>query len=191
MGTRGKKKPDWSRKKDPPKRREPKAWERQKKESVGSFEGFVIYRDMLKRSYPKTAKVLDRTADAITQLGHRNNWCMRAEQWDNELDRRMQDAEISAAQAMVKRQIGLSVGLQEAAALELQALVRRIKRLEEVALQTNHARKPLLSAKEIVRLAEAGTKLERVNRGEPTEITKTDGPSEIMVRFVGKDDKLE
>lgn len=96
--------------------------------------------------------------------------------WDNELDRRIRAAEASEVERMARRQINVALGLQEAAALELQALVDRIKYIDQRAKREKRVRQPIAAIKDIVRMVEAGTKLERVNRGEPDTIVENRSP---------------
>lgn len=125
------------------------------------------------RSYKAVAKILGKSYSWTEKKAREMCWAERTEAWDNEVDRRIQAAELSEIERMVKRQVGLSLGMQEAATYELQALVNRIKLAEKVAQQTRQVRRPFTSVRDIVRLVECGTKLERLNRGEPDSIVET------------------
>lgn len=130
---------------------------------------------MADRSQADVARIVGVTPAAIDNMAQRNDWQARAAAWEEELDRRSRNAEIAEIEKMAKRQVQIATGLQEAGAMELQALVKRIKYVDQYAKAQapgTPPRQPLTSIKDIVRLVESGTKLERLNRGEPTEHTE-------------------
>jgi len=172
MGTRGKAKTPSGRMVYSRKRRDPLPWERQIREPLSSFEAFVIYRDMPERSTHKVAEILDKNTHTLETMCTRNRWHERVVAWDNEVDRRIRAAELNEAQKMVRRQIQLSLGLQEAATLELQALVKRIKFVDANATRDGRIRQPITNVSDIIRLVEAGTKLERLSRDMPNELNE-------------------
>jgi hypothetical protein len=129
------------------------------------------------RSASEVARILGKAEHAMTNLCTRRNWTERAADWDRELDRRIQKAQLSEVERMVKRQTQLALGLQEAATHELHALVERIKTLEGLAKKSGRPRVPITTVKDIVRLVEAGTKLERLNRNMPDGITALVDPT--------------
>lgn len=183
MGARGKAEPKaGGRKPRGARPREPRPWERQAEETLSAFEAFVIFRDMPTRSAAGVAVILGRNERSVKKQAVEHNWDGRALAWDNELDRRIQSAEVQALQEMRRRQIQVAVGMQTAAALELQALVRQVEQREANAKAAGVTRAPLLGVRELVRLIEAGAKLERVNRGEPDSIvaTVTEAPEENL-----------
>lgn len=144
---------------------------------------------MPERNCNAAAEILGCSKDKAKRWSKAYHWDDRVMEWDRELDYRIEQAQIEEAQKMVKRQIALSLGLQEAATYELQALARRAKHFEQYhKVDANGVpRAPILAVKDIVRLIETGTKLERVNRGEPTDIVKAtaDGqPIPLVIEFV-------
>jgi hypothetical protein len=71
---------------------------------------------------------------------------------------------------MRRRQIAIATGMQSAAASDLRALVGTVNRLDELAQRGGIQRAPYLKTKDLIRLVEAGAKLERINRDLPSEI---------------------
>jgi len=175
MGARSTKKSKGGGKKAARKDRKPRPWERQASESLVAFERFVIFRDMPERSQADVARIVGVSPSAIDQTAQKFNWQARTAAWEEELDRRARNAELAEIEKMAKRQVQIATGLQEAGALELEALVKRIRYVDLHAKSQppgSPPRQPLTSIKDIVRLVESGTKLERLNRGEPTEHTE-------------------
>lgn len=127
---------------------------------------------MPERSTHKVAEILDKNTHTLETMCTRNRWHERVVAWDNEVDRRIRAAELNEAQKMVRRQIQLSLGLQEAATLELQALVKRIKFVDANATRDGRIRQPITNVNDIIRLVEAGTKLERLSRDMPNELNE-------------------
>ena len=150
--------------------REAKPWERQPEEPVTAFEAFVIYRDMENRTLSGVGQILHKAGTAVERMSSKFQWVERARQWDNELDRRLREVDISEAKKMVKRQIGLAQAVQNVAAMEITALIKRIEAVETQAKMTGQQRVPLITARDMVRLVDSGTKLERLNRGMPDDI---------------------
>jgi hypothetical protein len=109
-------------------------------------------------------------------------WVARAAAWDGELDRRVREVEISELRKMQAQQIKVGEGLLLVGARELQQLQFKQKRADEVALAGGFIREPLLPAREIVRLIDAGAKIVRLNHDQPTNI---EGPSRIELTGQG------
>jgi len=150
-------------------------WERQPKERLVDFEGFVVYRDMSNRSVEAVGIALGKKADSFGSTSQRWKWVDRALAWDNELDRRVREAEADALVKMRERQINIALGMQTAAGSELKALVDTVKSLDAQAEMAGIKRAPFLKMRDLVRMIEAGTKLERLNRDQPSDIIEGTG----------------
>lgn len=104
----------------------------------------------------------------LTEQASTNGWTGRAVAWDSELDRRIREHEVTELQKMRAQQIKIASGLQLVGAAELAALQRKQAQADKVAADNKFVREPLLKSRDIVQLIEAGSRLERLNRGEPT-----------------------
>ena len=142
------------------------SFSQQTDESKEAFHAFAIYRDFgVTRSARAVAERLGTSEQLIARwrLGH--SWVRRARSYDAEIDRKKRLIDLQGIERMRRRQIKLSLKLQALAAVELERLIER-------AMSQQQNGDPL-SASEIVKLAECGAKLERLNRGEPGEIVET------------------
>jgi len=88
------------------------------------------------------------------------NWQGRFLAWDRNLDQRRQNAAESALEEMTRRHIELA---QQAQRIVAMAMSRKLKTLEESEFAD-------LKANEISRMLDVAAKLERLSRGEATEI---------------------
>ena len=173
MGTRNQEKPKRSRKRP----RKAKPWERQPGETFKQFEAFTLYRDGTQRTIASTARVLGSyNADTVGIWARKWGWEERAYAWDNEVDRRLRNAESEELRSMRKRQVQIGIGMQKAATHELQALVKYVEHVERKAQASGVIRKPFVSVRDIVRLVDTGTRLERLNMGEPGAIIDVRDP---------------
>jgi hypothetical protein len=136
-------------------------WERREGESSRAHAAFCIYLDMgPKRSLREAARryYQDKCRANVGQIwrwSRRWNWVARCEAWDDYQDKLARERQTEEIQAMRDRQAKLGVGMQGVAAQGLKAF-----RPEEA------------TAHDIVRLAAEGTKIERLARGEVTEIAE-------------------
>lgn len=153
-------------------------WARQSGEPLEAFQWFTVYRDMPQRSILETARISGKSSKCLHRYATEYQWQIRAIAWDNEIERRMQNAEVSKLVEMKNRQIQLGIGMQTIAGKELLALQNIIKRQEERAKVTNTSRPPYLSARDIKLFVEAGAALERLNRGQADSIVEIKAPSD-------------
>lgn len=137
-------------------------WERQPGESDKQWAAFVHFRDSGagKRSLANTIKAVD--TKSCTWWSASMMWQVRAAAWDRELDRQNRLAQIEAVQEMSKRQIQIAL-------LQQNIGVKQMKKLDAAA---DKIPDPLLEPKEMLDFVRDGVKLERLNRGEPEEITE-------------------
>lgn len=158
---------------------EPTPWDKRYKESMRHWRYFMVYRDMWPRSLSTVAKKVGCGASNIEKLSSRWHWVERAKAWDASLAiqvaRRVDDMAVNDLEAMKRRHIQMGLGMQTATALELNAWVEKIK--EAVALAKEEGRlyhKPILTIGELIRLAQEGVSIERLNRDLPTDVTRTE-----------------
>lgn len=130
---------------------------------------------MPKRSHAQLAKDFGLAEQTVRITSSEWSWTDRVAAWDVELDRRVRETEVSVLRTMAANHINIATGLQKAAAEELKATLEKIDLAKKTAAVAEYVREPLLNPREIVALVEAGTKLERISRGEPGEIVNTTG----------------
>lgn len=139
-----------------------RSWERQADESTAAFEAFTLYRDTRPRSLRKVAKTLGKNDALIARWSKAHAWVERCQQWDNELDACSQQTQIDEVKEMKRRQIRMAIDMQTLA-------IEGLKLLDEALREK---KKLPMSADNIVRMADIGAKLERLNRDEPSSIRR-------------------
>lgn len=141
-------------------------WERQGHETALAFYRFAAYRDLgPTRTLRAAAARLGIGQATIANLATKHKWRARADAWDTHLDKAARDEEIAAVREMRRRHISLGLQLQRASAQGLRIL--------RIAMAADSER---INLTQIVQLVRAGTEIERLSRGEPTEIAETRGP---------------
>jgi len=144
------------------------SWDRQPGEGAIAFKLFTAFREMgSDRTYKKVCEMFpDKQYNAINQMGSRLQWYKRAEEWDNYKREKMQrelDEEILYARIRQQR-IGKSMQLLGEKGLTM---------LEEYPEE--------LTAADLSKLIDIGTKIERLALGDPTNISKTESKVEAKV----------
>ena len=141
-------------------------WTRQKRESHQAFEAFCVYRDMgPARSQTKVAKILGKSSNLINRWCRQWRWVSRAAAWDAEIDRINLVARAEAVKQMQERH----------ASIASEALDRVVERLKSIQSEE-------LTPADTAKWLEVATKIERLSRGEPTEI----GKQELSGRVINK-----
>lgn len=138
-------------------------WERQQGESVRAYRFFTVYRDMpymeaanVTRSGRSAAKVAEATGAALYMIRsnmRRHDWTRRAAAYDLHMAaivRNTMEAEI----------IKMHKAHAEAAVALVKKSVRRIVSLPDEDI----------SARDAVRMLETGVKIERLSRGESSDV---------------------
>lgn len=149
-----------------------KPWERIASESTKSYEAFCLYRDMgNERSLAKVATKLGKSAGLIERWSRRDNWVNRVAAWDSEQDRIEQEIlrqeNIKAIKRMRERHATLAESMLEKAAAALEMF-------PEV----------LIKPQDISRMVAVASKLERLARGDVSEvIEERDGGRVSPVQF--------
>jgi hypothetical protein len=156
-------------------KRIPDPWERRKGEPMQAYQFFLLYRDMIQRSIARLTRLVGKKSPrSLEKLASKWEWRARAEAWDEEFSHRMLLDKGKAAgvqlEAMLKRHIQLGIGMQTAAAKDLQALVHKVEQANKEAKKAGKKHhEPVLTVTEMVRLAENGVNLERISRGQYTQ----------------------
>ncbi len=135
-------------------------WERQPFEKSRTYQYFCVYRDMdpLERSIKKTAEVVRRSVGMLWNISARWDWPKRADAYDLYIQRLKRAAYEKARIEMAERHAKEGTTLQSIAMGGIKDLVD-----ERGQVKAN------LTPTEIVRLLEAGVRIERLARGEATE----------------------
>lgn len=133
-------------------------WERQKGESGPRWEAFQAYRDMPpgKRSLPKLAKELGKSLRLVAKWSSQDSWVSRCEEYDRYLDAQAQARRIEGIADMNKRHIN-------AAETILKKAVDGLKFIDPEDMK----------ASDVAKLVDVAAKLERLARGDATEVVET------------------
>jgi hypothetical protein len=139
--------------------REP--WERQRGESAQAFEAFAKYRDYgTLRSIAKVAKLLGKSTGLLHRWSSRWQWVERAACWDDELDKKARQEQISSVKAMYRKHARIAEGMLGVATSEINAMLEKVRQKAPLGLE--HA--------DLIRLIRVATALERISLGEPITI---------------------
>jgi hypothetical protein len=134
-------------------------------ETPMAFDAFLIYRAIgPTRSIKKTARKIKKHYSQIEKWSAKYNWIARAKRWDEEVAQAEAEAELAEIKAMRRRQIKMALEMQNISSKEL-------KKVKEISKKYKEA--PVVDTKVALKMAELGTNLERLNRGEPNEISET------------------
>lgn len=136
--------------------KEAKPWERQDGETPKQFEAFKIYRDMgEERSITKVANQLSKTRPLLTRWSSANNWVERCRAWDNEQDRLLLIEQRKEIKKMRKRHADLAYAM----------LLKSAKALKTIPDDE-------IKPQDVARLVDVGSKLERLSRGDSSEVVE-------------------
>lgn len=131
-----------------------KPWERQEGETPKQFEAFVVYRDMgEERSLSKVAQQLSKTKQLLSRWSSANNWVERCNAWDDEQDRISRKEQIKAIKKMRERHAKIAEA----------GLVKAAQALQKMKPED-------FKPGDIPRFLEACSKLERLSRGDTSEV---------------------
>ena len=145
-------------------------WERMPGESSKAHAKFCAYRDLgPQRSLAKLRRLHaceeGWSRPTLHELSERWHWQARASAWDDEQDKMRRQAQAEAISEMAQRQAKDGADMQR---LARGAMARWVKQNPETG-QLVLARD--LSPSEAARLYLAGFQVERLARGEPTQMT--------------------
>lgn len=149
-------------------------WERLPGESAKAYEAFCKYRDMPpgERSLREVARRLGKSETLISRWSSQYRWVARVQAWDDEVDRKAREAHLRTVKEMRERHARLAVAFQQKVAQRIQMIDP-----DELAPQ------------DLARWLEIATKLERLSRGEPTEIGQHEVNLPKIVEVVTDEDE--
>lgn len=152
--------------------RDREAYDRQQAETDKQWGAFIFYRDMGGTRTLKAAAVNYRsvyglvdskpatTERMIQAWSVRWHWRDRCLAWDRTKDRHRRRAALEDVAKMRDRHIKLSTSVQSFAASELGKWLKETKKNKKITIEVG----------DLLRVLEAGVKLERISRGEPDTI---------------------
>ena len=111
-------------------------WEQQPGETAAQYEAFAVFRDMppADRSKRDVAKQLDKHESLIYRWASQRDWNNRVREYDAYLERLALDETARQVTAMHKRQIGISMKMQEVCLKGLQNLIPELMKPNEIRL---------------------------------------------------------
>ncbi len=145
-------------------------WERQPGETGKAYSHFAKYRDLgPERSMEKLRKNLGVKVSQtrLEQLSVKYNWVNRAAAYDDYIDRKKREEKEKAILDMAERHARLAVAFQ-------QKVVERLRELDSAELEPRDLSKWL----------DIAVKVERLARGEPTEIGKQEVTLPAIVEVI-------
>lgn len=156
--------------------RERKPWDRRDGagETSKAFDAFAIYRDLgaVERSLEKVRLELGRPQGYMRPLeawSSRHRWVERARSWDDHQDVVRQKSFLQASQEMAERHAALGAKALLIVDLKLRSVLQQVAVLRD-------AGKPIeidgISLAALPQLMSVGANLERLARGESTQITE-------------------
>jgi len=149
-------------------------WERQPGETAKAYAAFCVYRDLGPgRSLEKAAQAMGYKSRKNFSIWHsKYEWVKRAEAYDEYLERRKREEHEKAILEMAERHARLAVAFQ-------QKIAQRIQMIDPNEL----------TPQDLARWLEIATKLERLSRGEPTEIGRHEVNLPKIVEVVTDEDE--
>ncbi|KAB2328944.1 hypothetical protein F7731_23615 [Cytobacillus depressus] len=138
-------------------------YERREGESAKAFEAFVKYRNMgIERSLTKVSQELGKSTTLLSRWSSQWDWVERVKAYDMEMDRQALMQEEKKRKEMVKRHAALATSFQS-------KVLERVRNLNPAELSTN----------DLIRWFEISVKIERLSRGEPTDISSHEHGGEV------------
>lgn len=149
-------------------------WERRPGETAKAYAAFCVYRDLgPSRSLEKAAQAMGYKSRKNFSVWHsKHEWVKRAEAYDEYLERRKREEHEKAILEMAERHARLAVAFQ-------QKIAQRIQMIDPNEL----------TPQDLARWLEIATKLERLSRGEPTEIGRHEVNLPKIVEVVTDEDE--
>ncbi|HUM43488.1 MAG TPA: hypothetical protein PKI14_11125 [Fervidobacterium sp.] len=145
-------------------------WDRQPGESAKAYAAFCAYRDLgAERSLEKVRHLLDkpRTKKWLGVWSAKYNWVERAKAYDDYIEKKKRAEKEKAIMEMVERHAKLAMAFE-------QRVAQRLQSVDPEELTPN----------DLARWLEIATRLERLSRGEPTEIGKQEVTLPAVVEVV-------
>lgn len=164
-----------------------RAWERRDDESERAFAAFRIYRDLnaRERSLRAAAAVyydVDEPSHGnmttIERWSSKYQWRKRVRAFEQDRDRQVLENDLAAIKAMREQHITEARGLQSLAIEGLKRIQNRMR------IDPDY----LISPGMVLQLMQQGAHMERLSRGEPTEIRNEISDRQV-VEVVWSDDE--
>jgi hypothetical protein len=158
-------------------------WLQQAKETNVAYKAFAVYRDFQthERTLAKTAAFLEKDVSLMEKWSARWSWVMRAREWDIEKERSLLVANLSEIFEMRTAQALTASIIQRAALVPSIAIVRLLDADPDALINGLKDEKGNIVHSRLIELfhiAMAGARIipavadvERLARGEPTQIT--------------------
>ncbi len=144
-----------------------RAYEKRETETEQAFEAFAAYRDFgLERSHVKVGEKLGKNLTLISKWSHQHQWVKRCHAYDRDVDRRKHIGDLKGVEDMRRRHTRMALDLQELGGLELHKMLKQAKKAKAAGT---------LDQGLVMKLIDMGSRLERLNRGEPGEIIQQTG----------------
>ena len=125
-------------------------------ESAQAFQAFAAYRDMgAERSLHKVAEKLSKSDALMKRWSSQWHWGIRADAWDDELDRRSCRELQKGIAEMRKNHVGIAKAM----------LVKSLQALQRIPVDE-------MTPRDVATMVDVAAKLERISRGEVTERTE-------------------
>ncbi len=152
-------------------------WERQKNESSKAYAAFCVYRDLgPERSLDKALSEVNKKPTNRRHWSRwmeKYRWYERVQAYDDYIERKKRKEKEKAILEMAERHARLAMAFQ-------QRIAQRLQEIDPAEL----------SPADMARWLDIATKLERLSRGEPTEIEKQEhsGDIEVEIKLVDEDE---
>jgi hypothetical protein len=141
----------------------PEAWERQKGESRKAYEAFRVYRDMgAARSLAKVAEKLGKSTTLLSRWSAKHDWVERCRKYDEYMEREYLLQQAEERRKMAERHAKQAMMFQN-------KILERMRSLDPRELSPN----------DLIRWFDIAVKIERLSRGESTEIQKVEHGGEV------------
>jgi hypothetical protein len=152
-------------------------WDRGPRETSRAYELFCAYRDLgTERSLRKLKQGTDGAPNVnrLKRLSTRWKWVERCQAYDDYLEQQDRLQQEKERQEMRKRHAKIAVLGQNIAVKGLEKLLARVQEDEKA-----------VAPADLTRLFDTTVKVERLSRGEPTEIEKSEhtGSLDIAARY--------
>lgn len=145
------------------KKRQRASYERQDSETKKAFEAFQVYRDLgITRSLREVAQQLNKSLALIGRWSSQYGWVERAQEYDDEMDRKALLQQEKDRRDMVKRHASQAMMFQ-------QKVLSRMREMNPAELSTS----------DLIRWFETSVKIERLSRGDATDITELEHGGEV------------
>jgi hypothetical protein len=145
---------------DPPE----SVWDRQLDESAQAYAAFVVYRnDRLDRSLSQVRRKCGKNRSVYERWSKEWDWVARCRAFDVFEEKRIREEETRALADMRRRHIEEALAVQALGGLGLNKLLTKERRNpDEITLTPD----------QVLKLIEIGTRVERLNRGEPDTVVE-------------------